>query len=261
MSIPKGLEAKNPEHEPSPEEIERHIYAAEQGLRRKEYTSSPWLIGALFYSQSYLDSLTHKTSLQPHEQIIGGIAKLLDSNNRAEFLSRVHNEANSILPQTDAHNWRRSPIYKEPFSLGHAEDRSHQNALDIFPTDNPTATIFAPRDMLILLSEGGEDGEGSWDPADPLSTISPLGGNVIIGYSPSEQLFWRFAHLSQLSLPKDTPILAGGILGTTGSTGQNAAKPGHGDHVHIEVHQAISPQDPRMQALHRSKIKQLLAID
>ena len=260
-AVSDGLVAKNPERKPDPERIQHLIDEAEQALETRRYTDSPWLIGALFYSQDYLNYVQRKRSLKPHEHIIASVAQSLDIEKRIQYLEHIHQEASRIFELDPSEHQRRSPIYKEPFSLGHSEDHSHQNALGIFPTDNPTATVFAPRDMLLLLSEGGEDGEGSWNPRDPLSTISPLGGNVIIGYSPSDQLFWRFAHLSQLSLPEDTPILAGSILGTTGSTGLNAAKPGHGDHVHIEVHQAISPQDPHMQALRRPQIKRLLAID
>ncbi len=126
-------------------------------------------------------------------------------------------------------------------------DLAHTFALDIFLQDvevNPVnglqkgPMIFSLSDGLVIAAEknwrGGETLEeyGS-------GGISPKAGNGVIIYDPSQRKYFSYFHLHDVLVEPGDAIQKGQPLGYGGNTGTNARKKGHGEHVHVEIFDAV----------------------
>ena len=122
-------------------------------------------------------------------------------------------------------------------------DLSHTYALDIFYRDvSRSALTGLECGPIILALEGGivVAASSSWSGGEDLSSyhwggIAPKAGNGVIVYSPRTRRYYLYFHLHSVFLKPGDAISAGQPLGQGGNTGTNARKPGHGEHLHLEV--------------------------
>jgi hypothetical protein len=122
-------------------------------------------------------------------------------------------------------------------------DLSHSFALDIFFRDvwkSPLTGL--ERGPVVLALEGGivVAASSSWTGGEELSTyrsggIAPKAGNGVIVYSPRSRRYYLYFHFHDVFLKAGDAIVAGQPLGHGGNTGTNARKPGHGEHLHLEI--------------------------
>ena len=122
-------------------------------------------------------------------------------------------------------------------------DLSHTYALDIFYRDvsrNPASGL--EQGPVVLALENGIviAASSSWTGGEDLSSyrrggIAPKAGNGVIVYSPRFRRYYLYFHLHDAFLRPGDAVSAGQPLGRGGNTGTNARKPGHGEHLHLEV--------------------------
>ncbi len=127
-------------------------------------------------------------------------------------------------------------------------DFSHTFALDIFLRDvetNPRTglekgpSIHSLTDGLVVAADS------SWRGGETLETyrsggITPKAGNGVIIYSPHSRKFFLYFHLHDTDVEKGWAVPRGYPLGRGGNTGTNARRPGHGEHLHLEIYDAAS---------------------
>jgi len=125
-------------------------------------------------------------------------------------------------------------------------DYSHTFALDIFLQDVETLPLsglekgpllFSLSDSIVLATSS------NWRGGEELSEyhsggITPKAGNGVILYSPGQRRYYLYFHLYDVSVSPGDYIPAGYPLGRGGNTGVNARKPGHGEHLHLEIYEA-----------------------
>jgi hypothetical protein len=125
-------------------------------------------------------------------------------------------------------------------------DYSHTFALDIFLQDVETLPIsglekgpllFSLTDSIVLATSS------NWRGGEELSEyhsggITPKAGNGVILYSPGQRRYYLYFHLYDVSVSPGDYLPAGYPLGRGGNTGVNARKPGHGEHLHLEIYEA-----------------------
>ncbi|HAE23142.1 MAG TPA: hypothetical protein DCG47_12580 [Spirochaetaceae bacterium] len=81
-----------------------------------------------------------------------------------------------------------------------------------------------------------------WKGADKASLyksggLSPKAGNGLIIFNPDEGRYYAYFHLHDIKFRAGELVAAGQTLGHGGNTGINARKKGHGEHLHIEIHE------------------------
>jgi hypothetical protein len=127
-------------------------------------------------------------------------------------------------------------------------DYSHTFALDIFLDDIETLpfstlekgpVVFSLTDALVIATSA------SWMGGEDLSTyrsggITPKAGNGVILYSPAKRKYYLYFHLFDVLVSPGEAIPKGYPLGHGGNTGTNARKPGHGEHLHLEIYDAAA---------------------
>lgn len=69
--------------------------------------------------------------------------------------------------------------------------------------------------------------------------LSPASGNGVVIYDPATRRYCSYFHLNTVQLRTGALVKAGSPIGRGGNTGMNAHKKGHGEHVHIEVFDAL----------------------
>lgn len=125
-------------------------------------------------------------------------------------------------------------------------DYSHTFALDIFLSDVenlPFSTlekgpvVFSLTDAIVVATNS------SWRGGEELSTyrsggITPKAGNGVILYSPEKRKYYLYFHLYDVLVLPGEAVPKGYPLGHGGNTGTNARKPGHGEHLHLEIYDA-----------------------
>jgi hypothetical protein len=125
-------------------------------------------------------------------------------------------------------------------------DYSHTFALDIFLKDVETNSLnglekgpllFSLSDSIVLATSS------DWRGGEALSEyhsggITPKAGNGVILYAPIQRRYFLYFHLHDIMVRPGSLIPAGYPLGHGGNTGVNARKPGHGEHLHLEIYEA-----------------------
>ncbi len=125
-------------------------------------------------------------------------------------------------------------------------DYSHTFALDIFLQDVETNPItgLEKGPLLFSLTDSIVLGTSSdWRGGEELSEynsggITPKAGNGVILYAPRQSRYYLYFHLHDIMVRPGALIPAGYPLGHGGNTGVNARKPGHGEHLHLEIYEA-----------------------
>ncbi|HOV95028.1 MAG TPA: M23 family metallopeptidase [Spirochaetales bacterium] len=130
-------------------------------------------------------------------------------------------------------------------------DYSHTYALDIFFNSVRTLplnggkelgpTVFSVSDGIVIAADS------SWRGGEELKSykaggITPKAGNGVIVFSPSEKRYYSYFHLHDVLVETGNVIKAGQPIGHGGNTGANAARAGHGGHVHVEIYDAAHAQ-------------------
>jgi hypothetical protein len=127
-------------------------------------------------------------------------------------------------------------------------DLSHTYALDIFLRDvvRNSHTGVEKGPVIFSLSDGlVVSVDSSWSGGEDLSNyrnggITPKAGNGAIIYSSRLGRFFLYFHLQTVFLKKGDAIQSGQPIGYGGNTGTNARKPGHGEHLHLEIYDSKS---------------------
>ncbi|HEY9053581.1 MAG TPA: M23 family metallopeptidase [Rectinemataceae bacterium] len=192
------------------------------------------------YYQNVVDLVPSMKPLRLHyEAFFKGVARGLDALGRekrpesgaAGSYSASAWEGGVTLPRLSSRP-RRSQF-----------DYSHTFALDIFLKDVETNAITGlERGPYIFSLEAGlvVASDSSWKGGFELSEyrsggITPKAGNGVIVYAPDSRRFYLYFHLYDTSVGAGDLIPAGYPLGRGGNTGTNARKPGHGEHLHLEI--------------------------
>jgi len=126
-------------------------------------------------------------------------------------------------------------------------DLAHTFALDIFLQDvevNPInglqkgPMIFSVSDGLVIAAQKNWRGGETLEEYNS-GGISPKAGNGVIVYDPTQRKYFSYFHLHDVLVEPGDAILKGQPLGFGGNTGTNARKKGHGEHVHVEIFDAV----------------------
>lgn len=132
------------------------------------------------------------------------------------------------------------------------EGKNHPDALDIFTDEGEP--IFSITNGLVVLADK------NWKENDYFSSHSMLGGNAVIIFDPQGKRFFRYAHLDKVEVNVGQIVLAGEVIGTVGHTGINAQKPGHGNHLHLEINKIVQDKNNNFKviSLKSEQIKKLI---
>jgi murein DD-endopeptidase MepM/ murein hydrolase activator NlpD len=108
---------------------------------------------------------------------------------------------------------------------------SHRYAIDLFAHEG--APVYAVSRGMVVLADR------NWNPASLFSTTSRKGGNAVIVFDPDRDRFYRYCHMSTVQVAAGAPVAAGQVIGSVGHSGLNAARPGHGGHLHFETNEYL----------------------
>jgi murein DD-endopeptidase MepM/ murein hydrolase activator NlpD len=192
------------------------------------------------YYQNVVELVPHLKPLRTtYEALFAGFAQALDAGNRCGDPIAAAEEAAGYKSGVTLPRLSSKPRESE-------YDYSHTFALDIFLHEvktNPT-TGLEKGPLLFSLSESIVLATSSnWRGGEKLSEyhsggITPKAGNGVILYSPNQRRFFLYFHLNDIMVKPGYLIPAGYPLGHGGNTGVNARKPGHGEHLHLEIYEA-----------------------
>jgi hypothetical protein len=190
------------------------------------------------YYQSVADLVPSMKPLREnYESFFEGVSSALDEMGRTKVAAQAY----------AASKLYRSGVTLPRFSSKPRErdyDYSHTFALDIFLKDVETLpfstlekgpVLFSLTDSIVIATDS------SWRGGEELQNyhsggITPKAGNGAILYSPDERKYYLYFHLYDVLVTPGERIPAGYPLGHGGNTGTNARKPGHGEHLHLEIY-------------------------
>ena len=185
---------------------------------------STFLVSAMYYRDGFLSDFPEdKLDAHPSRRIVSHISRKLTPALRAQFLQRLIETYSGDLRGS-------SPALVMPVVAPlpkKVRRRTHQWALDLF-LDEGSPVLSATRGVVILADH-------FWDNSDPFSTSSPQGGNSVIIFDPIDSRFYRYCHLNDVQVVAGMLMKPGDRIGAVGHSGWNAARPGHGRHLHWEV--------------------------
>ena len=191
--------------------------------RPEDWLDEPFIVAAVYYRDEFLDRYAGDESAR---RVVCAIRQQMTTADRLRFLRAMAALYRDAEPE--AAPATLVPPVREGLSSRRRRS-THRDAVDLFAPEGTPVVAAAPG--VVLQAEDG------WDPADPLSTSSPRGGNSVIVYEPERQRLYRYCHLDQVRVAPGMVIAAGETIGTVGHTGANAARPGHGRHLHFEINQ------------------------
>lgn len=209
----------------------------------ERFLDNPYVVSALYYSDTFLQSLDVDSQTEPTLKIIAEIKSYITPQVRAEYIQMLNKkfESNNKIERT-----RKLIAPLSSFSFG-GGDAAHPDAIDLFTDEG--SNVASISEGVVVLAENG------WVPENKLSTSSIKGGNTVIVYNPNEARFYRYAHLEKVDVKTGEVIPPGESLGTVGHTGINASKLGHGGHLHLEANNYIASTG-RMQITSNKKLKE-----
>jgi len=209
---------------------------------------SPFLVYALYYHDSLLDTFPKdKTDADPTSRVIAQILTGLEPNWKARYISFLRQAFDSDVEQLSSDCVLPVPMAKGTAPRRRRRRATHQNALDLFaPEGTPVRSM--TRGVVLLA-------DSAWMEGDPISSASDRGGNAVIVFDPTASRFYRYCHLSAVTVEAGGLVKPGQTIGLVGHTGRNAAQPGHGRHLHFEVNEY---NDGVMRALQASELQALL---
>lgn len=205
--------------------------------------ASPYLVSAIYYHDGFLSTFPKdRGTADPERRIVAQISNLLTPEIKARFVGLLH-----LLWEQSAPPSPR--VLARPlsyFAMG-ASSRTHMYAIDLFTREgSPVRSV--SRGIVVLADHG-------WSPDDLFSTSSRNGGNAVIVFDPDQDRFYRFCHLSTVLVSRGDLLAAGDTLGTVGHSGLNAAREGHGGHLHFEMNEIT---EGRVKAVDHQRLRKLL---
>lgn len=197
-----------------------------EGEKYEEVIDNPYLLSSLYYSQRFLKHISNEANQRNMAtKIIGPIVEDLSSEFKLGAIDHFKNLSKQLEQEKGI---EMSVLEVTPLeSLDYGHGVGHNDAIDLYIAEG--SSIVAMQDGLVVLAETG------WDPDNEASTSSYLGGNTVITYNYKTNEFVRYAHLDEVNIKPGDIIKAGDDLGTVGNSGMNAYKPGHGNHLHLEI--------------------------
>lgn len=197
--------------------------------------SNPYLTYCLYYLQSFLDLVSDpKNQHSVPEKIIGSVAHLITPEFRAQAILFLEKQTKDRerLENKKISTKRVLPLKK--FSFG-GIGKNHNNAVDLFA--NELSPVYSSGSGLVIVADN------NWSPNNELSSSSIKGGNTVIVFNYLTREFFRYAHFNKVTVNPGELIMAGENLGTVGHTGENASLPGHGQHLHFEIHKYLNDEN------------------
>jgi murein DD-endopeptidase MepM/ murein hydrolase activator NlpD len=204
--------------------------------------ASPYLVSAFYYHDGFLNDFpAERNSAAPERRIIGQISNLLTYESKARFVRLLHelwSSSGTSVPQR----------YAEPVAyLAMSARRSHWFAIDLFAREG-SPVVSVSRGVVVLADR-------DWTRENLFSTTSRKGGNTVIVFDPDRDRFYRYCHLSAVSISPGDLVSAGQHLGDVGHTGLNASRAGHGRHLHFESNEY---NDGQVRALTYQRLRAML---
>jgi murein DD-endopeptidase MepM/ murein hydrolase activator NlpD len=228
---------------------ENHQESQEQGLEKElqealeiihtnnveTAVKSRYLVAALYYSEAFFAGIKNDrqdNSETAAHHILSRIKKAITPEFRAAFIKELEIKVSQRL-ETQDKNKQVKPVAEINLD---GWQYNHPDAVDLFIKEGSEVVAMA-RGMVILA-------EGGWTKDNPYSTTSYKGGNCVIIYNPESRQFYRYCHLSKISVKVGDVVTAGKELGFIGHTGLNASKnPESERHLHLEINQYDGASD------------------
>jgi len=189
--------------------------------------ASPYLVSAIYYHDDFLSGFpVDRSTADPERRIIGQIGNMLSPELKAHFVRLLHEvwaRSNPASPERSA-----EPV---AYSASGGGSGSHRYAIDLFAHEG--APVYAVSRGMVVLADR------NWNPASLFSTTSRKGGNAVIVFDPDRDRFYRYCHMSTVQVAAGAPVAAGQVIGSVGHSGLNAARPGHGGHLHFETNEYL----------------------
>ena len=217
---------------PSPEiddRVELEVAKAKEildNLDSANILDSPYLVSAIYYHDGFLtDFPTDLRTADPERRIVGRISRMLSPESKARFVCLLHNAWIDAAPEGPA-------VFALPVNYIYlGGPQAHNDAIDMFAPEG-TSVHSASRGVVIMADR-------DWSFYDVFSAASRKGGNAVIIFDPDNDCFYRYCHLSTISVCSGDIVESGQIIGEVGHTGLNASQPGHGNHLHFEVNEYL----------------------
>lgn len=205
--------------------------------------ASPYLVSAIYYHDGFLSGFpVNRPTADPERRIIGQISNMLSPETKARFVHLLH----EMWAQSDPPGPERLVVPLIYSAMGGGR-RSHRYAIDLFAAEgSPVHSV--SRGIVILADQG-------WVASDPFSTSSRKGGNAVIVFDPDHDRFYRYCHLSMVLVQNGDRVSAGQLIAKVGHTGLNAARAGHGHHLHFEANEY---RDGHVRAMDRQRLRAML---
>ncbi len=210
---------KGTTEERTKEQILASLRIIEQG-KYHEILNNAYLVSALYYSEDALKTMQVRKEPSATEEIITTIYPFITKEFREGYMKML----DGLIRDNEISKESSKPL--DSIDSGHTVDSNHQDAVDLFIKEG--SPVYAVSSGVVVLSENG------WT-TEEMSTSSMRGGNVVIIYNPLSKSFYRYAHMRETLPASGSFIQSGAKIGIVGNTGINASKPGHGDHLHLEI--------------------------
>ena len=185
------------------------------------------MVSTLYYSENAVEKMAppHKSR---NEQIVWNLYPLITTEFRKKYIENLK----KITAEKNNGNWTANDARKQSLPLriintGKNPSENHQDAIDLFIKEG--SPIYSMSRGIVVLAEN------NWRRDNDLSTSSVKGGNAVIVFCPEDESFYRYAHMERTKVSVGTFVGSGEEIGIVGNTGINASKPGHGEHLHLEV--------------------------
>jgi hypothetical protein len=189
----------------------------------------PYLVSTLYYSDSFLAKVRKLPySKYPQNSIVANIASVLQPEFRDAYVNGLTETLEALLTPTMTSDLALplDPHADFTVACGRA---CHKDALDIFTKEQSIVRSMS-QGIVVLVDNG-------WGTQDQFATTSRKGGNAVIVFDPATKRFYRYCHLDAPAVKVRDIVNAGQAIGVVGHTGMSAARPGHGRHLHLEIHQ------------------------
>ena len=218
---------------PSPEieeRVSREVAKANlvmRGLTTESLLTSPYLVSAIYYHDGLLDTFDeNKTGADPADRIVAHIVRAFNSQTKRNCIQLLRESCALSFSELGPGRFVVPVPYERPLAHGRAV---HPYAIDLFTAEG-TPVRSATRGLVVLA-------ENDWQPNEWFSTSTVRGGNTVIVFDPDASRFLRYAHLERAVTQPGAFAEAGDIIGYVGHTGFNAARAGHGRHLHFEINE------------------------
>ena len=218
------------------------------GKKYDQILSNSYLIYALYCLQSFLDQVSNpKNQHHVPEKIIGSIAHLITPEFRAQVILSLEERTKEKERQENKKISTNESLPMKNFIFG-KKGENHNNAVDLFAKES--SPVCSVGGGLVLVADS------NWQPGNELSSSSVKGGNTVITFNYLTKEFYRYVHLNKVAVCSGELVVEGQNLGTVGHTG-NASRPGHGEHLHFEIHKYLGDKNTN-QALLASDLRKRL---